>query len=313
MSNRISEIASVLLPPPQIHETLRASFRNGIPRPLQWRKHQILQLARMFQDHEPFAEALAKDIGKSEIQAYGSEIGSSAPSSYLRKYLNGVPLKVLLPEYLEKDLASVPRRKILQTAPTGDPSMSECGITGDLRASATDHVLSPSRFHNEHAALLACTPPPAPFFGSNLSLTANVAARNHHAPSIADTSTASLSLEIVIFWAQLTPKLSSVPFSWAEKRTTCFLKQLGAHQRLVIDERRERSTLIHPDVTNGARRRTASPTERVEMRTVERRDTREERPRMMGSALECVVVVGVEDATEEDLGALHFWRPRGRA
>lgn len=60
---------------PQIRATLRANFKKGITRPIEWRKHQILQLARMVQDNgDAFAESLAKDLGKPRMELYFSEI-----------------------------------------------------------------------------------------------------------------------------------------------------------------------------------------------------------------------------------------------
>ncbi|KAJ7113375.1 aldehyde dehydrogenase [Mycena epipterygia] len=66
----ISQIAT-------IRDALRASFKKGVPRPVEWRKQQLLQLARMVQENgDAFAEALAKDIGKPKIEVYFSEIGA---------------------------------------------------------------------------------------------------------------------------------------------------------------------------------------------------------------------------------------------
>ncbi|KAJ7889024.1 aldehyde dehydrogenase [Mycena leptocephala] len=62
---------------PCIRDTLRANFRKGIARSVEWRKHQLLQLARMVQDNaEAFAESLAKDMGKPKAEAYAAEIGA---------------------------------------------------------------------------------------------------------------------------------------------------------------------------------------------------------------------------------------------
>ncbi|KAJ6521544.1 aldehyde dehydrogenase [Mycena vulgaris] len=61
---------------PLIRDTLRANFRKGIPRPIEWRKQQVLQLARMVQENkEEFAESLTKDLGKPKLNAYVQEIG----------------------------------------------------------------------------------------------------------------------------------------------------------------------------------------------------------------------------------------------
>ncbi|KAJ6542372.1 aldehyde dehydrogenase [Mycena vulgaris] len=60
---------------PLIRDTLRTNFRNGVSRPLEWRKHQLLQVARMLQENkELFAESLAQDLGKPKMDVY-SEIG----------------------------------------------------------------------------------------------------------------------------------------------------------------------------------------------------------------------------------------------
>ncbi|KAJ6540724.1 aldehyde dehydrogenase [Mycena capillaripes] len=66
----ISEISA-------IRDALRANFRKGVTRPLEWRKNQLLQLARMVQDNrEAFAEALSKDLGKPKTETFALEIGS---------------------------------------------------------------------------------------------------------------------------------------------------------------------------------------------------------------------------------------------
>ncbi|KAJ7159316.1 aldehyde dehydrogenase [Mycena crocata] len=71
----ISEIAGV-------RETLRATFRAGVPRSLEWRKHQLHQLARMVQENaEAFSEAVSKDLGKPKVEMYYAEIGAIVPRS----------------------------------------------------------------------------------------------------------------------------------------------------------------------------------------------------------------------------------------
>jgi len=61
---------------PKIRDELRATFRKGIPRPLAWRRHQLLQLARMVQENaEAFAESLAADLGRPKMEAYFAEVG----------------------------------------------------------------------------------------------------------------------------------------------------------------------------------------------------------------------------------------------
>ncbi|KAJ6460175.1 Aldehyde/histidinol dehydrogenase [Mycena sanguinolenta] len=69
---------------PLIRDTLRASFRKGLTRPIEWRKHQLYQLARMLQDNaEASAEALGQDLGKPRLETYGFEIGATVERTLL--------------------------------------------------------------------------------------------------------------------------------------------------------------------------------------------------------------------------------------
>ncbi|KAJ7263482.1 aldehyde dehydrogenase [Mycena rebaudengoi] len=62
---------------PVIHETLRANFKKGVARSLEWRKDQVLQLARMVQDNDKaFAAAIARDMNKPSVETYFVEIGN---------------------------------------------------------------------------------------------------------------------------------------------------------------------------------------------------------------------------------------------
>ncbi|KAL4266026.1 Aldehyde dehydrogenase [Pleurotus pulmonarius] len=61
---------------PVIREDLEASFRQGVTRPLEWRRHQLLQLARMAQDHaEEWLQAIAADLGRPIAETHAIEIG----------------------------------------------------------------------------------------------------------------------------------------------------------------------------------------------------------------------------------------------
>ncbi|KAF8064447.1 aldehyde dehydrogenase [Lyophyllum atratum] len=61
---------------PKIRTALRQSFRKGVTRPLAWRRHQLLQLARMMQENsDAFAESLAADLGRPKMEASFAEIG----------------------------------------------------------------------------------------------------------------------------------------------------------------------------------------------------------------------------------------------
>jgi acyl-CoA reductase-like NAD-dependent aldehyde dehydrogenase len=59
----------------QIRDALRTSFRKGLARPIEWRRHQLFQLARMMQENaQAFAEALTEDLGKPKLESYSFEI-----------------------------------------------------------------------------------------------------------------------------------------------------------------------------------------------------------------------------------------------
>ncbi|KAJ7776098.1 aldehyde dehydrogenase [Mycena metata] len=61
---------------PGIRETLRATFKAGTPQPIEWRRHQLHQLARMVQENaELFVQAIAQDVGKPKVETYFAEIG----------------------------------------------------------------------------------------------------------------------------------------------------------------------------------------------------------------------------------------------
>lgn len=59
----------------QIKETLRATFRTGVTRPLAWRKHQLYQLARLVQNEaDAICDALAKDFSKPRTDVLMTEV-----------------------------------------------------------------------------------------------------------------------------------------------------------------------------------------------------------------------------------------------
>ncbi|KAG8215120.1 Aldehyde/histidinol dehydrogenase [Butyriboletus roseoflavus] len=60
-----------------IRETLQATFKTGVTRPLAWRKHQLYQLARLVQDEtDAICGALAKDLSKPRVEVLFAEIGA---------------------------------------------------------------------------------------------------------------------------------------------------------------------------------------------------------------------------------------------
>ena len=60
----------------QIYARLKTTFKEGTTRPLAYRRKQLLQLARMFQDNQVAIEdALLADLGKPRQESSVAEIG----------------------------------------------------------------------------------------------------------------------------------------------------------------------------------------------------------------------------------------------
>ncbi|KAF8179202.1 aldehyde dehydrogenase [Pholiota molesta] len=60
---------------PKIHASLRATFRSGLTKPLAWRRHQLLQLARFVKDHQDgLAAAIHADLSKPLLEAVMGEV-----------------------------------------------------------------------------------------------------------------------------------------------------------------------------------------------------------------------------------------------
>ena len=56
----------------QIRDELRATFRSGVTRPLEWRKHQLHQLVRLAQNEaNAICDALALDFAKPRFEVMG--------------------------------------------------------------------------------------------------------------------------------------------------------------------------------------------------------------------------------------------------
>ncbi|KIM65529.1 hypothetical protein SCLCIDRAFT_22701 [Scleroderma citrinum Foug A] len=57
---------------PEIRDELRATFRSGVTRPLEWRKHQLYQLVRLAQNEaNAICDALARDFAKPRFENMG--------------------------------------------------------------------------------------------------------------------------------------------------------------------------------------------------------------------------------------------------
>ncbi|KAF7311330.1 hypothetical protein MKEN_01034700 [Mycena kentingensis (nom. inval.)] len=72
----------------QIHADLRAGFATGKTKSIAFRKYLLLQLAYMLQDNsDAFVEALAKDLGRPQLETTFLEIGGSL-SELVEAYKN---------------------------------------------------------------------------------------------------------------------------------------------------------------------------------------------------------------------------------
>ena len=96
---------------------LRATFADGRTRPLAWRHAQLDGLHAMLTDHEEdFLDALATDLAKPPLEAYGTEIGFVKNEiAHIRKQLD----RWLAPEKVRATLATQPARAWIQREPLG--------------------------------------------------------------------------------------------------------------------------------------------------------------------------------------------------
>ncbi|KAI6129084.1 aldehyde dehydrogenase [Pisolithus thermaeus] len=62
---------------PKIRDDLRATFRTGVTRSLEWRKRQLYQLARMAQNEaEAVCDAMTRDFGKPRFEVIVAELSA---------------------------------------------------------------------------------------------------------------------------------------------------------------------------------------------------------------------------------------------
>jgi aldehyde dehydrogenase (NAD+) len=88
--------------PEAIVETLRATFRSGRTRPLDWRRGQLRGLRRMLVEREAeLVEALRQDLGKPALESFVTEIGLVRGEidhalRHLRRWARGTRVRVPL-------------------------------------------------------------------------------------------------------------------------------------------------------------------------------------------------------------------------
>src|SRR3954465_13814683 len=80
-----------LAPPPahELLERLRATFRSGRTRPLEWRRTQLEALLRLLDENgDELLGARHADLRKPALEGYGADVGASAVEiRYVLKHL----------------------------------------------------------------------------------------------------------------------------------------------------------------------------------------------------------------------------------
>jgi aldehyde dehydrogenase (NAD+) len=62
----------------ELVDGLRATYRTGRTRSIEWRREQLQSMLRMLVDHESdFVEALATDLGRPPLEAYAADVGTT--------------------------------------------------------------------------------------------------------------------------------------------------------------------------------------------------------------------------------------------
>ncbi|OBI84775.1 aldehyde dehydrogenase family protein [Mycobacterium asiaticum] len=96
---------------------LRRTFATGRTRDIAWRKHQLLQLARLVEENEPaIAAALAEDLDRNAVEAFIADIATTAgEAKYAAKKLR----KWTRRKYLLLEAPQLPGRGWVEYEPYG--------------------------------------------------------------------------------------------------------------------------------------------------------------------------------------------------
>ena len=102
---------------PAVLHRLRATFASGKTHPIEWRRQQLKELARMMRDHEKdFGEALRADLGKCHFEAVLTEMSFvESEATYAYKHLK----RWLKPKRVPTPLMAMPARSYIQPEPKG--------------------------------------------------------------------------------------------------------------------------------------------------------------------------------------------------
>ncbi|KIK05065.1 hypothetical protein K443DRAFT_675362 [Laccaria amethystina LaAM-08-1] len=101
----------------KIHAELRAGFRSGKLRPIEYRKYQLLQLIYLIKDNaERFEEALKSDLGRPPLESRFLEINAAISEAYVAYKGVGTWAK---PEKPPFSLNFAPMRPVMYKTPKG--------------------------------------------------------------------------------------------------------------------------------------------------------------------------------------------------
>ena len=147
---------------PDVLQRVRATFTTGKTRPIEWRLHQLGELARMMREHEAdFAEALQADLHKGSFETALSELGFVASeaeyaSKHLRRWAR--PKRVSTPmmalpgsSYIQPE----PKGVVLIIAPWNYPLSMVCAPLVGAIAAGNCAVMKPSEVTMHTSAAIA--------------------------------------------------------------------------------------------------------------------------------------------------------------
>ena len=101
---------------PSVVQRLRATFRSGRTRPVEWRLAQLEALERLMAEREKdFADALVADLGRNRVDAWLADLAPvTSESKYARKHLRSwmKPEKTRLPVSVQPGKAWVQREPL---------------------------------------------------------------------------------------------------------------------------------------------------------------------------------------------------------
>lgn len=142
---------------------LRATFRSGRTRPLDWRKRQLTRLRDLLTDHrEDIADALRADLGKPRAEAYRSEIDFSVREidhtlDHLEEWLSPRSLDVsgVFGERASAGTRYDPLGVVLVVAPWNYPAQLLLVPVAGALAAGNAVVVKPSELAPATSALIA--------------------------------------------------------------------------------------------------------------------------------------------------------------